>query len=142
MTPAAPAAEGAWVAVTVALDTAGGGGVPAGFARGDGVSDSTAMPAGAVTVLLPAGVAAERGLGDGVGSATAMTRGVGVTVASGVALASAGSVGSDCGVIAAWARGGVGSVATRREPTATAITIITSSTLAATSTRVDVRQAW
>jgi hypothetical protein len=99
------------------------------------------MPAGAVALLLAAAVAAERGLNAGVDSATAMTRGVGVTVASGVALAWAGTVGNDCGVITAWARSGVGSVVTRREPMATATTIVTSSTLAVKSARVDVRHA-
>jgi hypothetical protein len=149
MTAAEPAAEGAWVAVTVPVDTAGGGGVPAGLTRGDGVSDSAAIPAGTVALLIAEGVAAKRGLGVGVGvsSATAMTRGVGVAEASGVALAtgvalaSAGSVGSDCGVIMAWAMSGIVSVVARREPTATATTMVTSSTLAAKSTSVDVRHA-
>jgi hypothetical protein len=129
------------VAVAVALDSAGGGGVPAGLARGDGVSNATAIARACVAVPLAEGVAAERGLSVGVGSATSTTRGVGVTVASGVALASAGTVGNDCGVITAWARSCVVFVATRREPTATATTIVTSNTLAATSTSVDLRQA-
>jgi len=98
------------------------------------------VPAGAIAMLLAEGVAAGRGLGVGVGSAT-ITRGVGVTVASGVALASAGTVGNDCGVIAAWTRSGVVSVAPRREPMATAATMVTSSTLAAKTTSVDRRHA-
>src|SRR5215211_5474034 len=141
-----PPAEVTCVAAMVALEAAGGGGVPAGPARGDGVSDATVTAAGAIALLLTAGVAAERGLSVGVGSAT-ITRGVGVTVASGVALttgvplASAGTVGNDCGVTAAWARPGVASVATRWEPTAAATIIVTSSTLAAKSTWVDLRHA-
>jgi len=140
MTPTAPAGEGACVAVAVVLDTAGGGGVPAGLVRKDEVSDSTAMPAGAVAVLLTRGVAAERGPSVGVGSATT-TRGVGVTVASGVALAPAGTVGNDCGVITSWATSCVVSEVTRREPTAVATTMIPNSTQAAKSTRADLRHA-
>jgi len=140
MTPTALAGEGACVAVTVVVDTTGGGGVPAGLVRKDEVSDSTAMPAGAVEVLLTRGVAAERGLNVGVGSATT-TRGVGVTVASGVDLASAGTVGNDCGVITAWATSCVVSVVTRREPTTVATTTIPNSTLAAKSTSADLRHA-
>jgi hypothetical protein len=145
MTAAEPAAEGAWVAVTVAVDTADGGGVPAGLTRRDVVSDPSAMPAGTAAMLVAKGVAAERG--RGVGSATAITRGVGVAkasgmaLASGVALASAGSIGSDSGVITAWATSDVVSGVARREPTATATTMVTSSTLAAKSTSVEVRHA-
>jgi hypothetical protein len=137
---AAEPAEGACVAVTVALETAGGGGVPVGIVRGVGVSDAAALPAVALAMLLGEGVAAERGLSVGVGSAT-MSRGVGVTLAPGVAAAAAGTVGNDSGVITAWARSGVASVAARREPTATAATIVTSNTLAAKSARVDLRHA-
>jgi hypothetical protein len=140
MSAAEPTAEGICVAVAVALGTAGGGGVPGVLARGDDVSAATAMSAGAVAMLLAEGVAAERGPSVGVGSAM-MSRGVGVTLASGVALASAGTVGNDCGVITAWASSGVASVAARREPTATAATIVASSTMAAKSARVDLRQA-
>jgi hypothetical protein len=44
-------------------------------------------------------------------------------------------------VITAWATSGVVSGVARREPTATATTIVTSSTLAAKSTSVEVRHA-
>jgi hypothetical protein len=115
--------------------------VPATLVRGDSVSVASAMPAGAVAMLLADGVATERGLNVGVGSATATTRGVGVTVASGVAVESAGTVGNDCGVITACARSCVASVVTRLEPTATATTTVTSSTLDAKSTSADLRHA-
>jgi hypothetical protein len=91
-------------------------------------------------MLLAEGVAATRGLGVGVGSAT-ISRGVGVTVASGVALASAGTVGNDCGVITVWARSCVASVVARREPMATATTSATSSTVDAKSTSAALRHA-
>ncbi len=141
MSPVEPAAAGACVAVAVALDTAGSGGVPAGPAPGDGVSDATAMPAGA-----DRDSCSPREWRPSAASASASarrrsTRGVGVTVASGVAPAAAGTVGNDCGVIAAWARSCVVSVAPRREPTATATTIVASSRLAAKTTSIDLRHA-
>jgi hypothetical protein len=140
MTTTAPAREGACVAGSVVLETAGGGGVPAGLVREDGVFDSTAMRASAVGVLLTRGAAAERGFRVGVGSATTI-RGVGVAVASGVALAPAGTVGNDCGVTAAWTTSCVMPVVGRREPTAVATTMIPNSTLAAKSVRIDLRHA-
>ncbi|MCC2627648.1 MAG: hypothetical protein K0S14_1298 [Thermomicrobiales bacterium] len=85
-------------------------------------------------------MATEPGLNVGVGSATT-TRGVGVTVASGVARASAGTVGNDCGVITARARSFVASVVARREPMPTATTIVISSTLDAKRTSADLRHA-